>query len=113
MSDSRPGLLLRIHCSESDQFEGKPLYEAIVQKCRDMHMAGATVFRGLEGFGDSAAMHRPHAFRHDQPIIITVVDSEENIRRLVPVIEPLLHTGLLTLSPVEIRGRGDGPGQIS
>jgi uncharacterized protein len=105
MPSSRPGVLLRIHFSESDQYEGKPLYEAIVQRCRELQIAGATVFRGLEGFGGSAEIHRPRVFHHDQPIIVTVIDSEENIRRLVPAIEPMLDTGLLTLSPVTIRGR--------
>jgi uncharacterized protein len=103
MSSSRPGLLLRIHFSESDQFQGKPLYEAIVQKCREMQIAGATVFRGLEGFGESAEIHRHRVFHHDQPIIVTVIDSEENVRRLLPAIESMLDTGLITLSPVEIR----------
>ena len=54
--------LLRIHISESDRYEGKPLYEAIVQKCRELNIAGATVFRGLEGYGETAEMHRAHGF---------------------------------------------------
>jgi uncharacterized protein len=102
MSTKRPGKILRIHFSETDHYNGKPLYEAIVQKCREMHMAGATVFRGLEGFGESAEIHRPRAFHHDQPIIVTVVDSDDNIRRLLPVLEPMMDTGLIAISDVEI-----------
>jgi uncharacterized protein len=102
MLTSRPGKILRVHFSETDQYNGRPLYEAIVQKCRDMHIAGATVFRGLEGFGESAEIHRSHVFRHDQPIIVTVVDSEENVSRLVPALEPMIDTGLIAISDVEV-----------
>src|SRR5437762_8149672 len=86
MQRSRPAKLLRLHFSEHDKYRGKPLYEAIVQKCRDLAIAGATVFRGLEGYGESSEIHRHHLLGHDQPIVITIVDSEENIRRLLPVV---------------------------
>ena len=79
MPPSSPARLLRIHISERDRFQGKPLYEEIVAKCREMKIAGATVFRGLEGYGESAEMHRSHLGRHEQPISITIVDSAENI----------------------------------
>src|SRR5215831_9708717 len=82
MQPSRSAKLLRLHFSESDKYRGKPLYEAIVQKCRELSIAGATVFRGLEGYGESAEIHRHHLIGHDQPIVVTIVDSEENIRRL-------------------------------
>ena len=94
--------LLRIHISEGDRFQGKPLYEAIVTKCRDLKIAGATVFRGLEGYGESAEMHRSHLARHDQPILISVVDSAENLSRLVPVVEEMMDTGLMALSDVSV-----------
>ena len=92
--------LLRIHISESDRVDGKPLYEAIVEKCRELKIAGATVFRGLEGYGETAAMHRPHLIGHDQPIVITVVDSPEAIARLRPVVEAMMGTGVIAVSDV-------------
>jgi hypothetical protein len=100
MKEGEPARLLRIHISEGDRFEGKPLYEAIVAKCREMKIAGATVFRGLEGYGESAELHRAHMARHDQPILISIVDSSENINRLVPAVEEMLDTGLLAVSDV-------------
>lgn len=92
--------LLRIHISENDRDGGKPLYEAIVEKCREMKIAGVTVFRGLEGYGETAEMHRPHLMRHDQPIVISIVDTAENIARLMPVVEGMMDTGLMAVSEV-------------
>jgi len=100
MPPGTPARLLRIHISEGDRFQGKPLYQAIVAKCREMQIAGATVFRGLEGYGESAEMHRSHLARHDQPIVITIVDSAENLSRLIPVIEEMMDTGLMAVSDV-------------
>jgi len=94
--------LLRIHVSESDRYQGKPLYEAIVAKCRELKIAGATVFRGLEGYGETAEMHRAHLVRHDQPIIVTVVDSGENLAMLIPVVENMMDTGLMAVSDVQV-----------
>ena len=102
MQQSHPARLLRIHISESDRFEGKPLYEAIVAKCREMNIAGATVFRGLEGYGETAEMHRAHLMRHDQPIVITIVDSSENLATLIPVVESMMDTGLIAVSDVQV-----------
>jgi uncharacterized protein len=98
----QPGRILRIHISESDRHEGKPLFEAIVAKCRELKIAGATVFRGLEGYGDSADLHRAHLMRHDQPIAITVVDTAENLDRLVPAVEEMIDTGVLAISDVDM-----------
>jgi uncharacterized protein len=101
MQTSHPAKLLRLHFSENDKYQGKPLYEAVVQKCRDLSIAGATVFRGLEGYGESAEIHRHHLVVHDQPIVVTIIDSEENIQRLVPVLEEMLDTGLIAISNVQ------------
>ena len=79
--------LLRLHFSEGDEFGGQPLYEAVVQRCKELRIAGATVFRGLEGFGETAEMHRHHVIRKDQPIVVTIVDSAENLERLIPELE--------------------------
>src|SRR3989449_9303210 len=101
MQARHPAKLLRIHFSERDKYEGKPLYEAVVQKRRDLSIAGATVFRGLEGYGESADIHRHHLVTHDQQIVVTIIDSEENIRRLLPVVEEMVDTGLIAMSDVE------------
>ena len=84
MRTIKPAKLLRLHFGEADQYNGKPLYEAIVNRCREMKIAGATVFRGLEGYGESAEIHRHHLGRKDQPIVVTIVDTEENVARLIP-----------------------------
>ena len=102
MSQAYPAKLLRIHIFESDRYQGRPLYEAIVAKCRELKIAGATVFRGLEGYGETAEMHRAHLVRHDQPIIITIVDSGENLATLIPVVENMMDTGLMAASDVQV-----------
>jgi len=99
---AQSGRILRILVSESDRHQGKPLYEAIVAKCRELKIAGATVFRGLEGYGESADLHRAHLVRHDQPIAITIVDTAENLARLVPAVEEMIDTGVLAISDVEM-----------
>jgi uncharacterized protein len=101
MQELQPAKLLRLHITERDQHQGKPLYEAIVQKCRDLKIAGATVFRGLEGFGDTAEIHRSHLISHDLPIVIQVVDTEENIQRLLPAVEDMMDKGLIAISDVQ------------
>ena len=101
MLASNPARLVRLHFSEADRHDGKPLYEAVVEKCRELKIAGATVFRGLEGFGESAEIHRSHFMSNDRPIVVTVVDSEAAIARLLPAIEDMIETGLIAISEVE------------
>lgn len=103
MAESRPAKLLRLHFTEEDRHQGRPLYEAIVQKCLELHIAGATVFRGLEGFGDTAEIHRSRVLAHDLPIVIQIIDSEENIRRLLPAVEEMMDKGLIAMSDVMVR----------
>jgi len=76
--------LLRLHFCEADQYHGKPLYEAIVNRCKELKIAGATAFRGLEGYGETAEIHRHRLTRKDQPIVVTIVDTPENVARLIP-----------------------------
>jgi uncharacterized protein len=97
----RSAKLLRLHFGESDQYEGKPLYEAIVNRCKELSIAGATVFRGLEGYGESAEIHRRHLVMKDQPIVVTIVDTPENLARLIPEVEKMMDTGLIATSDVE------------
>jgi uncharacterized protein len=93
--------LLRLHFGESDQYKGKPLYEAIVDRCKDLKIAGATVFRGLEGYGETAEIRRHHLVRNDQPIVVTIVDTPENLERLIPEVEEMMDTGMIATSEVE------------
>ena len=97
-------VLLRIFLGESDRWEHKPLYEAIVLKARELHLAGATVLRGPMGFGKSSRLHTAKILRlsMDLPIVIEIVDSEEKIREFLPTLDPMLGGGLVTLEKVEI-----------
>lgn len=94
--------LLRLHLSERDRYHGKPLYEAIVEKCRELHIAGATVFRGMEGYGATTELHKSHLFSHESPITVHIVDSAEKIARLVPVLEEMIDTALIAMNDVEV-----------
>ena len=102
MQPAQEAEILRIHISETDRDRGKPLYEAIVEKCRELKIAGATVFRGLEGYGETAEMHKAHLVHSDRPIVISVVDTAENIQRLIPVVAGMMDTGLMATSPVQM-----------
>jgi hypothetical protein len=101
MRTTKKAKILRLHFGESDRYHGKPLYEAIVQRCMELKIAGATVFRGLEGYGESAEIHRHHVIRKDQPIVVTIVDTEENLARLIPEVEEMMDTGLIATSDVD------------
>jgi len=93
--------LLRLHFGETDQYRGKPLYEAIVNRCKELKIAGATVLRGLEGYGETAEIHRHHLIKKDQPIVVTIVDTAENLDRLIPELEEMMDTGMIATSDVE------------
>jgi PII-like signaling protein len=101
MPQAYPAKLLRIHLSEGDRFEGNPLYEAIVAKCRELKIAGATVFRGLEGYGETAELHRAHLVGHDQPTVINIVDTADKLDALIPVVEAMMDTGVIAVSEVQ------------
>src|ERR1700690_4476991 len=96
--------MLRIHFGEDDKWHGKPLYQAIVEKCRQLDIAGATVYRGVEGYGASTLIHRAHllSVSSDVPIMVSVVDSEEKIRKLIPVLDEMVDEGLIAMSDVEV-----------
>ena len=103
MPTYQPAKLMRLHFSEHHRYQGKPLHEAIVQKCLELKIAGATVLRGLEGYGGMAQIHRSHLLTHDLPMVVTIVDSAENIERLGPIVEEMMDTGLIAVSDVQIR----------
>jgi uncharacterized protein len=97
-----PAKLLRLHFTERDRYRGKPLYEAVVEKCQELKIAGATVFRGLEGFGGTAEVHRSHILARDLPILVQIVDTEENIQRLLPIVEEMMDKGMIAMSDVNM-----------
>jgi PII-like signaling protein len=97
----KPAKLLRILCSEHDQHKGTPLYQAVVNKCLEMKIAGVTVLQGSEGYGESAEIHRSRLIRQDLPIVITIVDSAEQVTRLIPILEDMIDTGLIAISDVD------------
>jgi PII-like signaling protein len=96
--------MLRIYIGQDDEWEGKPLYEAIVLKLRQMDLAGATVYRGVMGYGAQQRMHKSGflGLSRDLPITITVVDREEKIKAVLPVLDEMVSEGLLALSDVEV-----------
>jgi PII-like signaling protein len=95
---------LRIYVGESDRWEHRPLYEAIVLKARALHLAGATVLRGPMGFGKSSRLHTAKILRlsTDLPIVIEIVDSEEKIQAFLPTLDPMIGGGLVTLDKVKV-----------
>lgn len=107
-----PALLVRIYIGEADHHDGKPLYEAIVERLRVRGIAGATVLRGIEGFGANAHLHTTRLLRlsEDLPILIEVVDEEPRLRELLPELDSLVGDGLITLERVEVLAyRGTPP----
>lgn len=100
--NGQPGKLLRLYVNEHDQSGGKPLYEAIVDRCRELKVAGVTVFRALEGFGETAELHHHHLFRSDQPIVITIVESPEKAQQILPALESMMNSGVIALTDVEV-----------
>ena len=96
--------LLRIFIGESDRWEHKPLYDAIVLKAREAHLAGATVLRGPMGFGKASRLHTAKILRlsMDLPMVIEIVDSEEKIQAFLPVLKPMVGGGLMTLENVRV-----------
>ena len=96
--------MLRIHFGEDDKWKGQPLYRAIVEKCKELDLAGATVLRGFAGYGASTLIRRPHllSFSSDAPIMISVVDSEEKIQQLLPYLDEMVSEGLIAMSDVEV-----------
>ncbi len=97
-------VLVRVFIGESDRWEHKPLYEAIVLKAREMHLAGATVLRGPMGFGKSSRLHTTKILRLsvDLPLVVEIVDSEEKIQSFLPVLDKMMGGGLLTLEKVKV-----------
>lgn len=99
------GELLRIFIGENDKYKGKPLFEWIVRQARQFGLAGATVLRGLEGFGAHSRVHTAKLLRlsSDLPVVIEIIDTSEKIEQFLPQIEDAIKEGLATLEKVRIR----------
>ncbi len=104
MKIPQEGHLLRIFIGENDKWRNRPLYEAIVLKARELHLAGATVLRGPMGFGAKSRLHTTKILRlsEDLPIVIEIVDSKEKIDELMPHIDEMVTEGLVTLERVQV-----------
>ena len=98
------GQLLRIFIGETNRYKGRPLYEAIVLKARSLNLAGATVLRGIMGFGANSRLHTAKILRlsEDMPIVIEIVDTSENIKRLLPFLDEVVGEGLITLENIRV-----------
>lgn len=103
MKEEFQARMLRIHFGESDKWQGKPLHEAIVAKCKELGMAGAIVYRGIEGYGTSTRIrHASHwIFSKDAPIMLSIIDTEEQIEKLIPYLDGMVEEGLVAMSRVE------------
>jgi len=104
MTIPQEATLLRIFLGESDRHEGRPLYETIVLKARELHLGGATVVRGLMGFGRSSRLHTAKVLRlsEDLPIVVEIADAEDKIQTLLPWLEGVMTGGLITLERARV-----------
>lgn len=104
MNLSENGVILRIYIGESDKLGGKPLYEAIVLKARELNLAGATVIRGIMGFGAASRIHTVKVLRlsEDLPLIIEIIDTEKNIQKIMPFLDEVVKEGLITLEELTV-----------
>jgi len=104
MKEHFQGRMLRIHFTEADKWQGEPLYKALVAKCHDLGLACAIAYRGLEGFGASARIYhaRSLSISKNAPIMVSVIDTEEQIQKLLPYLDRMIAGGLVASSIVEV-----------
>ncbi len=104
MQIPRDAVLLRIFFGEDDKYERLPLYETIVLKAREMHLAGATVLRGHAGFGHSSRIHTTKILRlsEDLPVVVEIVDAQDKIDAFLPVLDRMMSSGLVTIEKVQV-----------
>lgn len=98
------GVLLRVFVGESDRLDGKPVYEQIVRKARELGLAGATAIRGIMGFGAASRIHTARVLRlsEDLPVVVEIVDTEEKIEEILPFLDEVVTEGLVTMERAEI-----------
>jgi len=95
--------MIRIHFGEDDRWHGKPLHEAIIEEARQQDLAGATAYRGIEGYGASSRIHRKHLFTSsDLPIMVAIVDTADKIERFLPTLKEMVSEGMIAMSDVEV-----------
>lgn len=104
MKEQFEARLLRIHFGERDKWQGKPLHEAIVAKCQELGMAGASVYRGIGGYGASARIRHAGHWMHsrDAPVMVSIIDREEQIEKLLPHLDAMVEEGLIAMSHVDV-----------
>jgi PII-like signaling protein len=104
MTLPRDAMLLRVFIGEDDKYQGRPLYETLVLKAREARLAGATVLRGPMGFGHSSRLHTAKILRlsNDLPLVIEIVDTEDNIKAFLPTLDAIMPSGLVTLEKVQV-----------
>lgn len=109
MDVPRDAVLLRIFVGEDERYHGHPLYESIVLKAREMHLAGATVLRGPMGYGHSSRLHTAKILRlsEDLPVVIEIVDSERKVADFLPVLDAMIKSGLVTMEKVQVLVYGE------
>lgn len=101
MKEQFQARMLRIHFGEGDRWQNKPLYEAIIAKCKELGVASAIVYRGIEGYGCSARIRHARALSRDAPIMVSIIDKDEHIQRLLPHLDGMVEEGLIAISQVE------------
>jgi len=104
MKEQFQARMLRIHFGEDDKWQGKPLHEAIFARCRELGIAGATVYRGIEGYGTSTRIHHASfwSLSKDAPIVLNIIDTEEQIAKLLPHLDTMVEEGLIATSRVDV-----------
>lgn len=115
MKEEFQALMLRIHFGEADKWQGKPLHEAIFAKCQELSIAGATIYRGIEGYGTSTRIHYASRWTlsKDAPMMVSIIDTEEKIRTLIPYLDAMVHEGLMATSSVEVIRYSRNPAETS
>ena len=105
--------MIRIHLCEADKWHGKPLHEAILAKCLELGIAGVTVYRGMEGFGNSARVHHEKSwpFSKDAPIMVSVIDTKAQIESLIPYLDAIVNEGIVAMSDVQVILYTGGPSE--
>lgn len=104
MKHSEEGVLLRIFVDETDTYEGETLYELIVLRARELNLAGATVIRGIMGFGAHSRIHSAKVLRLSEnlPVVIEIVDAEEKVKQIIPFLDKVVTEGLITMEKVNV-----------
>ena len=102
MSELTPGKLVRVHLSEHDRVGDRPAFEALVDKCHELGVAGASVFRGLEGFGEGSEILRRRLWDRDQPIVLTIVETAGTVERILPELTQLVPEAMVAISDVQM-----------